>query len=69
VVWVALVGSPSTNKSPALRSVISLAHKLEEDLLEPYREALRAYLVASEVAKHPRARWESEVREAVENGA
>lgn len=63
------MGSPSTNKSPALRSVISLAHKLEEDLLEPYREALRAYLVASEVAKHPRAGWESEVREAVENGA
>lgn len=64
VLWIALVGSPSSNKSPAMDPVLDLLRDIEADLLPGHDEALRRFEAQKLAAKIARENWESDVRQA-----
>lgn len=48
IVWVMLVGSPSSGKSPAMRAILDLLGKIEEKLNSAYENDLGSYAIAKE---------------------
>ena len=65
--WIALVGSPSTNKSPATDSIKRLLREIENSLATLYQDALRDWKGMEQAAKCRHAAWEADVAKAVEN--
>jgi hypothetical protein len=68
IVWGAAVGLPSSGKSPALDAVMDLVRELERELDSDFDDRDRENLVAREVAKVKRERWEAEVKAALKSG-
>jgi hypothetical protein len=66
VLWATLVGEPSSHKSPALDTVLSLIGDLEREGLEGYSESLRQYEADKVYAAQQRESWEAEVKKASE---
>jgi hypothetical protein len=66
--WAALVGNPSSNKTPALAPFIEAARRLERAEEPDHREALSAYARDAAVAQATEDRWKSEIKEAVKAG-
>lgn len=68
IVWAAAVGNPSSGKSPALDAVMDLVRELERELDADFDDRTRENLVAREVAKARREKWDAEVRAALKAG-
>ena len=68
VLWGALVGPPSSGKSPGLDAVLDAQRKIEIEFANSYAETLRQHQGAVVVAKERRAVWEDSVKEAVKTG-
>jgi Protein of unknown function (DUF3987) len=62
--FLALIGTPSTGKTPALRPMIEASRKLERDAEPAWREALAKYELDAEVARAADEEWRQEVRAA-----
>jgi hypothetical protein len=65
VLFSALVGDPSSGKSPAMRAVTTPIGELEETLNEDWRERQRDHAARVKEAKAQRAAWEKEAEAAV----
>jgi hypothetical protein len=59
--WFALIGAPSTGKTPALRPMIAASRKLERDGEPAWRDALVTYERDAEVANAADKAWREEV--------
>jgi hypothetical protein len=69
VLWAALVGPPSSHKSPALDVVLTAVSDLEAEDLIDLEMRLRDYETHRVQANVMRERWESEIRDAASTGA
>jgi len=69
VIWINLVGNPSSGKSPALDAPLALMRKLEGELGVDHPETIRQWEAQREAAKAKRGVWETEVKTAVDNGS
>jgi len=68
ILWIALVGSPSSGKSPALESVLGIARKIEQDGAHAVKDELRQYEAELLAAQCLRQDWEKQVKEATKLG-
>lgn len=68
ILWAALVGDPSANKSPALDRATKPMRAIERDDAENHREALLRWEAEVERAKAEKAAWSEAVKEAVKEG-
>jgi Protein of unknown function (DUF3987) len=68
-VWIALVGAPSTGKTPALRPMIDASYTLERDDEPMWCEALARYERDAEAAQAVEKAWREKVRDAAGQGA
>jgi hypothetical protein len=62
--WFALIGGPSTGKTPALQPMIEVCRVIERDAEPTWREALAAYERDKEAADVRDKEWRDEVRRA-----
>ncbi|MCB2082231.1 MAG: DUF3987 domain-containing protein, partial [Rickettsiales bacterium] len=68
ILWGALVGLPSTGKSPAVDVIMDVIRKLETESAETYTTTVRDYEAKKEIAKQYEAAWQEQVKKAVKNG-
>lgn len=68
ILWGACVGDPSTNKSPALDSVVNPFRRIEADHTQAHAEALLQYEATVERAKAESAAWVENVKTAQKDG-
>ncbi|MXP62132.1 DUF3987 domain-containing protein [Roseomonas sp. M0104] len=68
VINLACVGTPSAGKSPAINTVTGPLSELVAEMNADWEDRQRQFRTARQEAKEHRARWESEVKEAVKNG-
>lgn len=68
VVNMACIGLPSAGKSPAVDAATGPLSQLEADLNDDFLDRQREGRTKSQEAKEYRARWESDVKEAVKGG-
>ncbi|WP_191254334.1 DUF3987 domain-containing protein, partial [Kordiimonas sediminis] len=68
ILWLALVGDPSSGKSPAMEPVLDLLRTLEADMVPIYEEALRAYETDKQEAALIRQNWEKDIKTAQAEG-
>ncbi len=66
--WMALVGNPSSGKSPAMDPVVSLLRKIESEKRAETDEQAGQYEADVLAANHMRRQWEKDVEEAVKSG-
>jgi 5S rRNA maturation endonuclease (ribonuclease M5) len=64
ILWIALVGSPSSGKSPAMDPVLDQIKKLEQDEVPGHEEALRQYEADKLSAEVARDKWKADVKAA-----
>jgi hypothetical protein len=62
--WFALIGAPSTGKTPALRPMIETSRKLERDAEPAWRNALARYECEAEAANAAEKAWREQVAKA-----
>jgi hypothetical protein len=65
--WIALVGMPSTGKSPALRPLIEATRTIEREKEPAWRDECSRHAAAVAEARLHDEKWQSEVRDAVGN--
>ena len=65
ILWIALVGAPSSGKSPATDPVLNLLKGVEFERSGKYADTLRQFETDKAAAKEARAIWEAEVKQAV----
>ncbi|MBY6219018.1 DUF3987 domain-containing protein [Qipengyuania aquimaris] len=68
ILWCAVVGDPSSRKSPALAAVTDPLRDLEKDNAESHSDALREFHEKSEWARASRKEWQDAVGKAVKSG-
>ncbi|WP_339162729.1 DUF3987 domain-containing protein [Methylobacterium bullatum] len=68
VLWVGLVGNPSTAKSPGMRPVRNLIHKIEGARAEGFEAEGKTHRLKAMVAEAKDKLWRRHVEEAVVNG-
>lgn len=68
ILWTALIGSPSSNKSPAMDPVLDLVRELEQDYQPDHEDALRQWETDKLSAKLAREKWEQESKTAMKEG-
>jgi hypothetical protein len=66
--WFALIGAPSTGKTPALRPMIEASCALERDAEPVWRDALARHQLDTEAARAHDKLWREAVRVAVADG-
>lgn len=66
--WAALVGNPSSGKSPAMDPVMDLIRKVEADEAEGHADALRQFEADVIAANYVRDQWEKDVKTAAKEG-
>lgn len=69
ILWVAAVGDPSANKSPAIDAGTFPLAGMEAEHAEAHRHRLSDYEAVLERAKAERAQWQSDVKAAAKEGA
>jgi hypothetical protein len=62
--WFALIGAPSTGKTPALRPMIEASRKVERDAEPAWRNALAKYECDAEAANAAEKAWRGQVAKA-----
>jgi hypothetical protein len=62
--WFALIGAPSTGKTPALRPMIEASRKVERDAEPAWRNALAKYECDAEAANAAEKAWREQVAKA-----
>jgi hypothetical protein len=67
-VWLALIGAPSSGKTPALKPMIEVSRALERDAEPAWREAMARHDRDAEAAKEKDKTWRETVREATTSG-
>jgi|TARA_R100000501_G_scaffold10060_3_gene19948 hypothetical protein len=65
ILWGGLIGDPSVNKSPAIKKITHHLVEIERDLQSDFNKVLQDYETDVATAKLTRAKWETEVKEAV----
>jgi len=68
VLWMCLVGEPSTSKSPAVDPVLKAISNLEERQSRDFQDEYVAWEERAAVAKIVRKKWQSDVKEALTKG-
>ena len=68
ILWIGIVGDPSSRKSPALEAIIDPLRMLERDGAETHKAALRDWREADTKAKAVRAQWERDIAKAIKDG-
>ena len=68
LLWIALVGNPSSGKSPALESVLGIARKIEMEGAEAVKDKIRQFEGDALAAQCIRQSWEKDVKKATEDG-
>lgn len=63
ILWGAVVGTPSSKKSPALDPIAAAFTELERDWIAPYQEELREWEAAKRIADKKRKIWEAKLDE------
>jgi hypothetical protein len=66
--WIALVGSPSTGKTPALRPIVEAARNIEREAEPAWQAASVEYAVMAEGARAIEEQWKAAVRQAAKEG-
>ena len=65
--WVAVVGHPSSGKTPAITPLLDGLKRLEADELDAFAPIRLEHARAVEVAKATAERWEKDVKDAIKN--
>ncbi|MDR3448714.1 MAG: DUF3987 domain-containing protein, partial [Alphaproteobacteria bacterium] len=68
ILWIGIVGDPSSRKSPALEAVIDPLRALERDGADAHKVALRGWREADTKAKAVTADWERALAKAIKDG-
>jgi hypothetical protein len=68
ILWAALIGNPSSGKSPGIDAVLSLARELEGDMALDFPDRLAKWEADVLTAKAHKTKWESEVKDAFDAG-
>lgn len=68
IIWAALVGLPSSNKSPGLDAVIEPLREHEAVLRAAFEKAHRQWSEKADVAKQAESLWKRQVAKALEEG-
>jgi hypothetical protein len=66
--WLALIGAPSTGKTPALRPIIEACREVERDAEPEWRAAMAEHARLAEAALALEEQWRAEVRTAAKSG-
>lgn len=66
--WIGLIGSPSSGKSPALSPLLGIVRRLESELSFDFDPIYRRWQADREAAVCIRATWEADVKKAVKIG-
>jgi hypothetical protein len=66
--WLALIGAPSTGKTPALRPIIDACRAIERDAEPEWQAAMAEHARLAESAGAREEQWRAEVRTATKNG-
>ena len=69
VLWAALIGRPSSAKSPAADAVLRLIRELENELGAQFSPLLADFDRDVAVAHEARSNWQADVKAAVKNGS
>lgn len=67
ILWGAVVGSPSSKKSPALDPVGDALTAIESEWIGPHKDALREWETEKRLAEQKRKIWEARVDDAVQD--
>lgn len=67
ILWCALVGEPSTNKSPAVDDVRGVLQEIERDLNRDWKSRQAEYAEKKKVAEARQADWEQELTKALKS--
>jgi len=68
ILWTALIGNPSSGKSPGIDAVLSLVRELEGDMALDFPDRLAKWEADVLMAKEHRTKWEGEVKDAFDAG-
>lgn len=68
MLWIALVGDPSSNKSPALDTVLNLMRKIEMEGAETLKDKNREYEAELLAAQCHRQDWEKALKDTAKSG-
>jgi hypothetical protein len=66
--WVALIGVPSSGKSPALRPIVDATRMIEREAEPAWREACAQHAALAEGARALEEGWRESVRQAMKQG-
>ena len=67
-VWLALIGAPSTGKTPALRPIVEASRAIEREAEPAWEAANTGHDALAEGARAIKEQWRDKVRAAVKNG-
>ncbi|MES3084961.1 DUF3987 domain-containing protein [Sphingomonas faeni] len=68
IFWNAIVGSPSSAKSPALDAAILPLRQMDVDIAERHKAALMSYAAVAERASAESKLWQEKVKQAAKDG-
>ncbi|WP_232474043.1 DUF3987 domain-containing protein [Sphingomonas sp. MA1305] len=68
ILWVAPVGDPSSNKSPAIDAATAPLKGMEQELAEQFKNGLIGWQTNAERAKAERTEWQAQVKQATKDG-
>lgn len=68
ILWVGVVGDPSSRKSPALDAITGPLREIERDNAEDHKAAIREWQEKDERARASRKNWQGAVEKAVKDG-
>ncbi len=68
IMWTALVGNPSSGKSPAMDPVFELVRELEAEMAPSFEETIRQYETDKLSAEIAYDAWKKEMKDAQKNG-
>ncbi|GAA5049725.1 hypothetical protein GCM10023208_08140 [Erythrobacter westpacificensis] len=68
ILWVGVVGDPSSRKSPALDVVTEPLRAIERDHAESHQSAIRNWQERTECAKAAKKNWQDKLAKAVKDG-
>ncbi|WP_294211363.1 DUF3987 domain-containing protein [uncultured Sphingomonas sp.] len=68
ILWAAVVGDPSSNKSPGIDAARFPLRAMEDELAEQHKTTLMSFAAVAERAKAERKQWEEKVKQATRDG-